>query len=258
MGHPTHRDGETASAPASGDAGFTLIEVMVAMAILLFGVAGTLIVLAGSTASSAGTSNREQGTNLARDLVERSRQIAYADSTVSAAPAALRGALPASDNAVAVPGDPNAFTLTRRGTEYTVRVFACSIDDPSNGIGIGNATFCAPGSQGTNPTPPSPNTTAASVNVLGIGVNAAGSLLDTVCGAVGTNTALVSTVTGLVGGVLSAGGGAPLGVCENGNGRTIPLQYGIPDDFHRVRIDVTWTRGANGSVSQTTLLPNPS
>lgn len=240
------------------ESGFTLIEVMFALAILLFGVLGTLIVLAGSTASSANTTSREQGTNVARDLIERSRQIAFTDSTVDAAPAALRATLPSSDGAAAVPGDPTAFTLTRRGTRYTVRVSACSVDDPSNGVGIGNATFCAPASQQTGPTPTTPSTTAASVNVLGIAVTAAGSLLDTVCGAVGTNTALLNTVTGLLGGALSAGGGASLEVCNNGSGRTVPLQYGIPDDFHRVRIDVSWTRGANGTVSQTTLLPNPN
>ena len=94
---------------------------------------------------------REQGTNLARDLLERSRQAAYADVTVSTAPQILRATLPASDGATAVTGSPplSTFQVTRRNVLYTVTVFACSIDDPSDGVGQGNATFC-----GASPDPP--------------------------------------------------------------------------------------------------------
>jgi Tfp pilus assembly protein PilV len=149
------------------EAGYTIVEVMVAMVILVFGVLGTLVLMEGSLSSTSRTTAREQGTNLARDLVERSRQAAYADVTVSTAPQILRATLPASDGATAVTGSPplSTFQVTRRNVLYTVTVFACSIDDPSDGD---------------------------------------------------------------------------------------------PDDLRRVRVDVSWDRGAASSVSQTTLLTNPT
>jgi prepilin-type N-terminal cleavage/methylation domain-containing protein len=248
----------TGGAARPQDGGFTLIEVVVAMAILLVGALGVLTCITVGYASTGRTTSREQGTNIARDLVERARQIGYSQSTMSSAPGALRASLPASDAATASPSDPLVFTMVRRGTTYTVRVFACSLDDPSNGVGVGNATFCAPNSTVPPPTPNPTPTPAAAVNVLGVAVAAGGSVLGTVCNAVGTDTSLLNTVTGLVGGALSAAGGASVQVCPGPAGTTVPVQYGTPDDFHRVRVDVSWTRGGAGSVSQTTLLPNPS
>ena len=49
------------------------------MVVLLVGVLGTLTMIEGSLASTSRTTAREQATNLARDLVERSRQADYAD-----------------------------------------------------------------------------------------------------------------------------------------------------------------------------------
>ncbi|HEX4344478.1 MAG TPA: type IV pilus modification protein PilV [Solirubrobacteraceae bacterium] len=237
-----------AASHASGEDGFTIIEVMVAMVILVIGVLGTFTLLEGSVSSTSQTSARDQGTNLARDLVERSREAPYASVTMALAPATLRGMLPASDKVGALTG--STFTDTRRGVTYTVKVFACSIDDPSDGAGVGDATFCdtpttpkAPGS-----TPPGP---AASVNVLGIGVTAAGSLLQTVCNALGVSS-ILSTLTAGLSAI------APISACPSGSNSTVGYDS-QPDDLRRVRVDVSWTsRGRASSVSQTTLLTNPS
>ncbi|MDP2710536.1 MAG: hypothetical protein Q8O56_04900 [Solirubrobacteraceae bacterium] len=221
------------------------------MLILIVGVLGTLTLIEGSMASTSATTAREQGTNLARDLVERSRQAAYEDMTMAAAPTTLRGMLPASDNASAVTGAPptSTFEVTRRNVVYKVTVFACSIDDPTDGAGQGDATFCETPTVTPTPGDPPPGP-AASVNVLGIAVNLAGSLLDTVCNAVGTNTQILNTLTSLVSNV------APISVCASTTSGTVAFDA-HPDDLRRVRIDVSWTRGGSGSVSQTTLLTNP-
>jgi type IV pilus assembly protein PilV len=256
----------------SGDDGFTIIEVMIAMLIMIVGVLGTFQLLEGSMSSTARTTAREQGTNLARDLVERSRQFAFSSMMmvptaaipVSAtnpgapatlgAPAVLQASLPSSDNATAVTGTPpdSTFNVTRRNTTYTVKVFACSIDDPSDGIGKGDATFCAATSGGGGPGTPT-GVPAASVNVLGIQVVAAGSLLQTVCNAVGTDTTILNTLAAAVSPV------APLSACSSGGTSNGTVAFdNTPDDLRRVRIDVSWTKaGHTGSVSQTTLLTNP-
>ena len=231
--------------------GMTLVEVMAAMVILVIGVMGTLTLVQGSLSSTSATTAREQATNLARDLVERSRQAAYKNVTYDLAPATLRSMLPASDNATALSGPTNSqFNVTRRNVTYTVKVFACSIDDPTDGIGVGDAKACAPPTSTTVPGSPAPGL-AASVNVLGITVSAGGSLLQTVCNAVGT-PAILSQLTAAVSPVV------PLSVCPTGAGSGTVAYDSTPDDLRRVRVDVSWARDSSGSVSQTTLLTNPS
>ena len=230
--------------------GLTLVEVMAAMVILLVGVMGTLTLVQGSMSSTSRTTSREQATNLARDLIERSRQADYKNVTYALAPATLRSMLPASDNASALSG-PNSstFTVTRRNVDYTVTVFACSIDDPTDGAGQGDATFCAPPSSTTVPGSPAPGL-AASVNVLGISVTAGGSALQTVCNAVG-QPAILSQLTAALSPV------AGVSVCPTGAGTGTVAYDSRPDDLRRVRVGVAWNRGADASVSQTTLLTNP-
>lgn len=230
--------------------GMTLVEVMAAMVVLVIGVMGTLTLVQGSLSSTSATTAREQATNLARDLVERSRQAPYGDITYTNAAATLRSMLPASDSASPLSGPTNSqFTVRRRGTTYTVNVLACSIDDPTDGIGQ-TPTHCA-----VPEDPPPVNTTtpglAAAVNVLGISVTAGGSLLQTVCNAVGT-PAILSQITGAISSVAS------VSVCPSGAGSATVAYDETPEDLRRVRVEVSWSRDRPGSISQTTLLTNPT
>ena len=70
--------------------GMTLIEVMVAMVVLLVGVVGTLVLVEGGCPARAARPRASRATNLARDLVERSRQAGYKDITIRRAPTTLR------------------------------------------------------------------------------------------------------------------------------------------------------------------------
>ena len=230
----------------------TIIEVMAAMVILIIGVLGTLVLVQGSLSSTSRTTAREQATSLARDLVERSRQVDYANMTYALAPATLRSALPASDSVgpLQVTSPTSAkFTVNRRNTTYTVDVFACSIDDPTDGAGAGDATFCA-GPAATNTPGSSEPGLAVGVNVLGIGVSAGGTALQTVCNAAGVS-AVTNQLAAITGSVV------PLSVCPAASGGGTIEFDSTPEDLRRVRIDVSWTRDASGSVRQTTLLTNP-
>ena len=231
-----------------------MVEVMAAMVILIIGVLGTLVLVEGSMSSTSRTTAREQATSLARDLVERSRQVDYKNLTYALAPATLRGTLPASDavGPLTVTSPTSAkFTVKRRNVTYTADVFACSIDDPTDGAGAGDTTFCAdPKADGNEPGTPEPGL-AVGVNVLGIaGITAGGTALATVCNAIGVS-AVTSQLAGLVGGIV------PLSVCPTASGGGTIEFDSTPDDLRRVRIDVSWTRGTTGSVRQTTLLTNP-
>ncbi|MEJ7786281.1 MAG: hypothetical protein WKF96_15870 [Solirubrobacteraceae bacterium] len=236
----------------------TIVEVMAAMVTLIIGVLGTLVLIEGSLSSTSRTTAREQGTNLARDLVERSRQVPYASTdtkvNLGTAAAALRATLLASDNAEALASAADReFTAVRRGVTYLVTISACSIDDPTDGVSVGNSSFCANSSGTTGPGSSDPGPAPAR-NVLGVDVgliyaSAGGSLLTTVCNAL--QGSLLTQVTSVLSRVV------PVSLCPSGTGNSSVAIDGHPDDMRRVRIDVAWNRGGAGSLSQTTLLTNP-
>lgn len=230
-----------------GEDGLTIIEVMVAMVVLLVGVLGTVSLVQTGLLSTSRTSAREQGTNLARDLVERSRQADYTSMTLGLAPATLRATLPASEVS---PLSGSSFQVTRRGVVYTVTVFACSIDDPTDGAGVGDTSFCAVPT--TQKAPGDlPPVAATGPTVLGVSVSLGGSLLDTVCNVLGSNSVLFTSLMAAVTAVV------PISVCPPGSSVPSAPVDSHADDLRRVRIDVSWTSGGARSVSQTTLLTNP-
>src|SRR4051794_28113508 len=192
-----------------------MVEVMVALALLLVGVLALLVMIQGSLSSTSRTTAREQATNLARELVERSREVPYASTTTGRAAAAIAATLPESPTPIS-----NSFEVRRRNVTYTVTVSACSIDSPSDGAGVGDATFCDAPSNSTGPgSAPSGSGLAVGPNVLGLPVSLAvgGSLVNTICSAVGTNTAILNSVSSLGTSPLLSliGNGAQLELCPD-------------------------------------------
>jgi type IV pilus modification protein PilV len=241
-----------------GERGFTMVEVMVALAMLLVGVLALLVMIEGSLTSTSRTTAREQATNLAREIVERAREVPYASTTTDHAAAAIAATLPESPSATA-----NTFTVTRRHVTYTVTLSACSIDSPSDGAGVGDATFCDAPSNSTGPgSAPTGSGLAVGPNVLGLPVSlaAGGSLVNTICSAVGTNTAILNSVSSLGTSPLLSlvGNGAQLELCPDASLGSIAFDT-RPDDLRRIRVRVEWTPsgGTPGSLTQTTLLTTP-
>ena len=241
-----------------GEAGFTIVEIMVAIVLLVTGVLAMLVMIEGSLSSTSRTTAREGATNLARELVERSRQVPYASTTTGAAPAALAARLP---EAPAVSG--SSFAVQRRNVQYTVTVSACSIDDPSDGAGVGNATFCnAPANSSGPGTPATGSGLAVGPNVLGLPVtlDVGGSLITTVCNAVGTETAIANQVSSLATSLVGAEGkGAVISICPGGGNGSVAYDV-TPDDLRRIAVRVQWTprSGTATTLTQTTLLTSPA
>jgi Tfp pilus assembly protein PilV len=242
----------------SAEDGFTLAEVMVALGLLLVGVLALLVMIEGSLSSTGRTVAREQATNLARELVERSREVPYASTTTNRAAAAIAAKLPESP---AVSG--GTFAVTRRNITYAVTVTACSIDSPSDGAGVGDATFCNAPSSSTGPgSAPAGSGLAVGPNVLGLPVSLAvgGSLVNTVCNAVGTGSPILEAVSSLGSTPLSllSGNGAQIQLCPSSHGTEIAYDT-RPDDLRRIRVRVAWTpsTGSPGRLTQTTLLTTP-
>jgi Tfp pilus assembly protein PilV len=218
---------------------------MMAMLVLVVGVLGLVALFETSLSTTSRTTAREQGTNIARELVERARQVPYSSMTPSGAAAALAAALPEAPTA-----SGSTFAVTRRKTSYTVTVTVCSIDDPTDGAGAGDATFCdAPSGAGSG----GPGTK----KVLGYNVAWTGDPITALCTVVNANGVIGNLVGGVTGNLLGlAQGGAQVSLCSN---QAQSVAYdAAPDDLRRVRVDVAWTRGGQpGTLTQTTLLATP-
>jgi len=127
--------------------GFTIVEVVVAATILVIGVLGVVTMVDGANAQTTSSRAREGGTNLARELIEQTRLLAYPKAGQDRIATELQGVPDLADSDSGAAG----WQVQRRGTTYTVAVESCLMDDPNDGIGEHDGTFCAgAGASGTN------------------------------------------------------------------------------------------------------------
>jgi prepilin-type N-terminal cleavage/methylation domain-containing protein len=115
----------------SSQSGFTLVEVLVAMMILLVGVLGVVTMVDGANAVTSKTKAREGGTAIARSIIEVSRSIRYRDLTKTSLEDALDTRPGLADSKPSVPG----YTIKSRGIDYELTLTVCSLDDPKDDLG---------------------------------------------------------------------------------------------------------------------------
>ncbi len=242
------------------EAGFTIVEAMVAAFVVLVGVLGSFLLIDAGSRATTSNVNRDVGNNVAREVVERVRQQPYG-SMVKSSTAAIGAATaalvkPTVSGSSALSGA--SWTVTR-GATYTVTLTVCSVDDPSDGVGAIDDSYC---SYVSSPTPlptdgQGGGTGVVNLHVLGLdlGITTTTTLTSVLCSLLGTNTS-VDSALGLNGALSSlAGAGADVKVCTASN-----KQFAIddnPDDLKRVIAKVSWTRPRAASVTQTTIIPSP-
>ncbi len=125
--------------------GFTLVEVMVASVVLLVGVLGVLTMLVGSLRATSSVNDRVGANNLARELVEATREVDYDDLTTALVKARLQARELGS-------GSP--WTIERRGVDYTVTAAACAYDSPTDRLAtVAPADVCTPQPTGATGDP---------------------------------------------------------------------------------------------------------
>jgi prepilin-type N-terminal cleavage/methylation domain-containing protein len=119
--------------------GFTLIEVMVTMLVLVVGISGAVALIDGANARTLATKDREAGNALTREVIEAARSIPYR----------MLGGTSLKTELQAIPGledsTPStvAWTIVRRKQTYTVDVSVCSVDDDQDGFGnTAGGGFC--------------------------------------------------------------------------------------------------------------------
>lgn len=121
------------------EAGFTLVEVLVTMVILVVGLLSLLTMLDTSVRASMTTRAREGGTNLARQIIEDARTVPYGQIV----PTSIEGQLQAMNGLADASSTTSGWQIERRGFVFTVTVKECAIDDSKDGLSkTHGTTFC--------------------------------------------------------------------------------------------------------------------
>ena len=125
-------------------AGFTLIEVLIASVALAVGLIGLLGLLDTSEKASASTRAREGAVSLARQVLEDAHTIPFAQLSPTSVVGELQ-AMKGLENAT--PGSTwhvaRRESATQKPITYTVAAEECSLDDPKDGLAKEHdSTFC--------------------------------------------------------------------------------------------------------------------
>src|SRR4051794_14313859 len=113
----------------SSEAGFTIVEVMVAMVILLVGVLGTVKLVDASNGLSVNTRAREGAISLSRQIIDVSRDVQYTSLTNTALVPSLQSQSGLGDADATATG----WQIKRRGFTYKVIVTSCEFDSAKDG-----------------------------------------------------------------------------------------------------------------------------
>jgi prepilin-type N-terminal cleavage/methylation domain-containing protein len=128
-----------ASSRLRGERGFTLIEVMVTMLILVVGIAGAIAMIDGASARTLANKEREAGNALTREVIEAARSVPYRQLTPNTSLAQLQ-AIPGLEDTTP---STTAWTVERRNQTYTISLSVCSVDDDQDGFGnTAGGNFC--------------------------------------------------------------------------------------------------------------------
>lgn len=223
------------------------------MTVLLVGVLGVATLVNTADSATSQSLVREGSTNLAREILERARQVPYNSLGGSSASSLIRAKF---TDETTTAGSGTTWTITRRGTTYTVAATACRVDDPADGSGPIDSSFCSyvPGNGGTGSATVG-GVLRVNLEIAGLPLNIGvdGSLVNAICNMLGSNSAVQTLVTSTAAKLLN---GADVEVCSGG-ASSITVDPN-PDDVTRVTTTVTYTKSAHArSVTQSTIVPNP-
>src|SRR4051794_22360006 len=116
--------------------GFTMVEILVAMLLLLVGMLATFMLVGNANATLSQTRAREAATNLARELLESARDTTYSKIGTSGwYTSTLQNVSGGSGTVASAGSNGQSTTIVRRGVSYTVTVTWCSLDDNGDGYG---------------------------------------------------------------------------------------------------------------------------
>jgi prepilin-type N-terminal cleavage/methylation domain-containing protein len=121
--------------------GFTLVEIMVAITLLLIGVLGVTTMVSVSNKTSVSSNSRQGANTLARRVLETSRALPFRSIKNATLAADIQAQSP--DLATTSGG---SWTVARDGYVYTLTANVCRVDDDSDGFGAHDTVdpaFCS-------------------------------------------------------------------------------------------------------------------
>src|SRR3954468_23494656 len=131
-----------AGAPACRDeSGFTLVEILVAITILVIGVLGVTTMISVSDRTTVVNNSRQGATAVVRRALETSRSLSFRSIKSATLASAIQTASP--DLATTTAG---TWKVARDGYVYTLDATVCRVDDDSAGYGPHDSAdplFCA-------------------------------------------------------------------------------------------------------------------
>jgi prepilin-type N-terminal cleavage/methylation domain-containing protein len=110
--------------------GFTLVELLVSILILVAGLLGTVMLINAANATSLNNNLRETANNLSRELAEAANGLTYDSVTSTGLLPAIQGQPGLSDASTAT-----GWQIVRHGITFTVTASACRVDDSSDSQG---------------------------------------------------------------------------------------------------------------------------
>ncbi len=127
--------------------GFTIIETLVGILILVVGVAGMAALIGAANRTTLSTNQHETATNLDRELVEAAQGVTYAQTAPGSIASAVQSRSGLGDASAA-----SGWQIIRRGVTFTVTVSSCTFDDPVDSAGThsvpADQPYCADGASG--------------------------------------------------------------------------------------------------------------
>src|SRR4051812_18148317 len=131
-----------AGGPACRDeSGFTLVEILVSITILLIGVLGVTTMISVSDRTTVVNNSRQGATGVVRRALETSRSLSFRSIKSATLASAIQTASP--DLATTTAG---TWKVARDGYVYTLDATVCRVDDDSDGYGPHDSAdplFCA-------------------------------------------------------------------------------------------------------------------
>jgi hypothetical protein len=130
--------------------GFSVVELVIAMAVILVGVLGTLVLLDRANAQTSSAKTRQTANALVRDIVETAQGTGYTQLT----PTSVKSTLQSNGFPDDIPASSSTWEIKRNGIVFSVAATACIVDDPGDGLAThaADAGYCSdsPGGTGDN------------------------------------------------------------------------------------------------------------
>jgi type IV pilus assembly protein PilV len=118
--------GQPSSRP---EAGFTLIEVMVAAMVLMVGILGTYVMIDGAQRQTRQNNARTAAVALGREILEQTHSLDYEQI----APTTLITNLRTKAGLAGTIGTNGKWSITRHNVKMTIEASVCTFDDPTDG-----------------------------------------------------------------------------------------------------------------------------